>query len=85
MAGSHENPILPTADAAPENIGVKTIADSKYPQFKDPDAKDSDFNDVSSPASVAAVPVALPDGTTDPVYEAKARVLNQAVRTGIDF
>lgn len=84
MAGSHENPV--PADAPDADFGVKTAGDTKDAEFtRDPDTKGSEFNDVSSPASVTAVPVALPKGSTDSVYEAKARVLNEAVRSAIDF
>jgi hypothetical protein len=40
------------------------------------DGKDTDFNYVISSDDTTAIP----KGTLDPVYEAKARVLNHAVR-----
>ena len=44
------------------------------------EAKDSNIPEMSSDASIELGDAALPKGTLDPVYEAKARVLNRAVR-----
>lgn len=44
------------------------------------DNKDTEVSDVAVVGGEALDTAALPKGTVDPVYEAKARVLNNAVR-----
>lgn len=48
----------------------------------EPDFKDANVNDHRPPSEVESLnfDTAIPSGTIDPIYEAKARVLNEAVR-----
>jgi hypothetical protein len=67
MAGSDENVTGDTP--VPDNVVKSAAAENT----------DTDFKDVSSPPSEATELAAIPKGTIDPVYEAKANVLNRAV------
>ena len=51
------------------------------PEADNSDVKDTDISQVAGLDNEAAIP----KGTLDPVYEAKARVLNHAVRSKLFF
>lgn len=73
MAGSDENPPV-VSDLATDQPGDKIVASTIVGN------KDTDASDGAVVEGEAFHASALPPGTTDPVYEAKARVLNHAVR-----
>jgi hypothetical protein len=73
MAGSEDYlPVL--SDSAPDRPGGKAASSAVI------ERKDTNIPDVSAAESVEFDAAAMPKGTIDPVYEAKARVLNRAVR-----
>lgn len=74
---------IPTSEDAEMATEIHHSNDptSSNEQDPEPDFKDGNVNDYIPPSEVESLNFdsAIPSGTIDPIYEAKARVLNEAV------
>lgn len=77
---------LPTSEEAEmANETLNNDPASSHENDGEPDVKDGNVNnDYTQRSEVESLNLtAIPPGTIDPIYEAKARVLNEAVRLEI--